>query len=401
MADVLVPVTHRRQETLYYCGPATGEMVLRALGVASPAIPPSWQEQLWTFVTTNTGATRPPSAPSTDEAPAFPQQKCEWCDGWECWSTTPAVLQQLLNTSQAVASYSVTTHQLEEDATAVLLDTLDAGFPGVALVYGWQHWLVVDGYRHSPRAKAVVGGRRLNGLYIRDPEVSARRHYIAWSRWRDEYLSFVACGVYRDSFLVMPAVPAGMPPPPPAPPPLPPHPISAGGGSNIEESNMLKPLLTTDTVARHAMTALTELQDSPLDLAMRGARPTETRLVQQINREDSFYYLVSFERDGRHVMQAMIDGFDGTLLETVGIEKESEALPRILDAIEAERRLKDGAGWFIHREGVVGQHPVLVWKPCRQSKSPFLPFYQFSVGNRFVYLRVDGTLFDALTTGPI
>ena len=45
---------------------------------------------------------------------------------------------------------------------------------------------------------------------------------------------------------------------------------------------------------------------------------------------------------------------------------------------------------FEFRREHVGLHPVLVWKPCRQSPSPFLPFYQFSVGGSFEYLRVDG-----------
>jgi hypothetical protein len=33
MPDVIVPVTFARQETLFYCGPDTGQMVLGALGV--------------------------------------------------------------------------------------------------------------------------------------------------------------------------------------------------------------------------------------------------------------------------------------------------------------------------------------------------------------------------------
>ena len=396
MPDVIVPVTFARQETLFYCGPATGQMVVGALGVPSPAVPPTWQDQLWTFVTNNTGATRPPSAPSTDDAPAFPQQKCERCGGWECWSTTPGVLQQMLNTMQSVATYHITTHQIEEDATAVLLDTLDAGFPGVALVYGWQHWVVVDGYRHSPHAQTTVGGRRLSGIYIRDPQASSRRHYIRWSRWRDDYLSFVGCGAYQDKFVVIPAVRAGLPPPLPPPSPV----VGTSSGIVTEEANMLKPLLTTDVVMRSAITAIVELEDSTFDVAMRSALPTQATLVQQINKEDAFYYIVSFERGGRLTMQAMIDAFDGTLLETEGIEDEEGALPRNVDAMEALRDLKV-PDWFMHREGLIGQHPVLVWKPCRQSKSPFLPFYQFSIGNRFVYLRVDGELFDALTTGPV
>jgi hypothetical protein len=43
--------------------------------------------------------------------------------------------------------------------------------------------------------------------------------------------------------------------------------------------------------------------------------------------------------------------------------------------------------------------PVLVWKPCRESWSPHLPFYQIVVGPHVLYLRLDGQVFTQLTTG--
>jgi hypothetical protein len=53
------------------------------------------------------------------------------------------------------------------------------------------------------------------------------------------------------------------------------------------------------------------------------------------------------------------------------------------------------------RPGTVGVHPVLVWKPSAESPSPWLPFYQLSVGDQFVYLRVDGRLVDRLRLTPV
>ena len=166
MADVFVAVPFVQQETLFYCGPATGQMVLSALGVGAPSAPPGWQDRLWDYVVNNTGATRPSGAPSTPTSPPFAHQKCELCASyWKCWSATPGVLESMLNSSQGVARYSVTTHSGEASATDTLLDAIDANLPAVALVYGWQHWLVVDGYSTGPATAWAVGGRTIAGIY--------------------------------------------------------------------------------------------------------------------------------------------------------------------------------------------------------------------------------------------
>jgi hypothetical protein len=72
-------------------------------------------------------------------------------------------------------------------------------------------------------------------------------------------------------------------------------------------------------------------------------------------------------------------------------------------ALQRLRKETEGAADVLRfrvRDGLVGEHPVLVWKPCLQSRSPFLPFYQLSVGDSFVYYRVDGERFSKLTTRP-
>jgi len=41
--------------------------------------------------------------------------------------------------------------------------------------------------------------------------------------------------------------------------------------------------------------------------------------------------------------------------------------------------------------------PTLVWRPCIQSVTRFLPFWRLQAGGRSWYLRVDGVLFEELT----
>ncbi len=75
MADVFGPsVTRVTQETDWFCGPATAQMVLSALGVAKPPTPPTWQLRLWAYIVNNTGASRPTPVSDPSE---FPGQKCE------------------------------------------------------------------------------------------------------------------------------------------------------------------------------------------------------------------------------------------------------------------------------------------------------------------------------------
>lgn len=406
MADVYTGVTYAHQETLFYCGPATAEMVLASLGVPS-LTPPTWQDRLWDYIVANTGSTRPPSAPSSPTSPSFPRQKCERCAGlWNCWSTTPAVLQQLLNSSQAVAQYAVSKHSLESTATGVLLDTIDRQLPGIALVFGWQHWLVVDGYRHSEPGATPVAGRNLNGVYIRDPWASDAIGLIPWIDWQDDYLSVVPCGSFAGKIVVLGGARLA------APAPSVPH---APSGLRIVDGRApeamavrmeMRDLLTPQDAVRRATEQVSSLRESRFRIALHLAEAKTARLVQRLDRDDDWYYIVTFEVTDHETARVMIDGFDGRLRQVAGISREGEALPPFVPAPAAMNRLMSdsdqGSEWlaFRVRPGTVGEHPVLVWKPCGQSSSPFLPFYQWSVGDSFVYYRVDGRMFDALTEGP-
>jgi hypothetical protein len=207
MPDVTpIPVEWVKQETLFFCGPAVAQMILTALKVPTPSVPPTWQEQVYAYIKVNTNKTRPRSAPDTVEAPKFTEQFCERChasDPYTCWNTTPNVLKRYLNDNQSATVYSVAVRANEETATDALCDTLDKGFPAVALVYGWTHWVVVDGYQHGEPGSFHTSGRDLNGVYIRDPDAPSSVHFIPWSDWETQYLKKVPCGQYQGKFVVI------------------------------------------------------------------------------------------------------------------------------------------------------------------------------------------------------
>lgn len=402
MADVFVPVTRAQQETDWFCGPATAQMVLSALGVAKPPTPPTWQRQLWDYVVKNTGSSRPTSAPA--DGSEFDGQKCDWCSGqWECWTTTPGVLVSLLNSSQGLGQYSITKHSSEEMATGVLLDTIDRGLPGIVLVYGDRHWLVVDGYKHNVRNSVPVAGRNLKGVFIRNPEKYQAGHYVTWTKWESHYLTVITCGDYKNKYLVLSGTKAAVPVlgPTPYAQPL----IAATPPVTSDPWTMpMKTLIAPHDAIRKASEQVDELDGERLRFALRESSPRTAQLVQRLDDPDAYYYIVSFYASARETTRMIVNGFDGSLEEASFIEERGEGLEQYHSAGVARDRLRAAFGGapdalrFRVREGTIGEHPVLVWKPCVQSKSPFLPFYQFSVGDSFVYYRVDGEWFDALTT---
>ena len=166
-----------------------------------------------------------------------------------------------------------------------------------------------------------------------------------------------------------------------------------------------KSLITSDLAIQSARAVARDFSESRLKLALHSAEPTSQTLVQRIDRKDAYYFIVTFTSASRETARFIIDGFGGKLMQASGITEPEKSLQRYVSPHEALDRMVTARAasrmkWeFECRREHVGLHPVLVWKPCKQSLSPFLPFYQFSVGNSFVYLRVDGELFSELKIG--
>jgi len=59
--------------------------------------------------------------------------------------------------------------------------------------------------------------------------------------------------------------------------------------------------------------------------------------------------------------------------------------------------LPEPGGRFFLRPRTYCISPTLVWRPCRESFSPHLPFYMITVGEQQLYLRIDGEVFTKLT----
>jgi len=398
-----------QQERPYFCGPASAQMAVTALG-AAPPMPPessSWQVQLWDEIRTETLETRPLKASDDASAcPPFPEQKCEKYDGeWCCWSTTPDALQRVLDVRQAKAAYTVTAHDTEDDATAELVKAVNNGVPGIALVYGWQHWVVVDGYVAEENGQTT-------GVCLRDPfdENTSNVDDVSLANWKHDYLSFVPAGAYKDKIVVIGGVPRAPAGSFAAPPPQ----ISVAGvgnaarepkaGEQREKSVALIPANKAVGLANEEVGRLLKRRKR-WGLALGDAVAERSALLlERLDRHDAYDYIVTYRTGDRVTARIRIDARTGRFAHAAGIDRECGSLTPYVDPAGALERLfgrsldLQGVGGRVVRQQTVGRHPVLVWKPCRQSTSPFLPFYQFSVGDRLVYLRADGVWFDRLTS---
>lgn len=134
------------------------------------------------------------------------------------------------------------------------------------------------------------------------------------------------------------------------------------------------------------------------------------RLVQRLDRANEFYYLTPWERDGAILGMIDIDarfGFFKSMgllaqpapnwIIAAGGRRYRESIARLVDNKRFE--LANGKGRFTVFPATYCIAPVLVWKPCRESWSPHLPFYQLAVGSNLLYVRVDGRVFTQLTSG--
>lgn len=170
----------------------------------------------------------------------------------------------------------------------------------------------------------------------------------------------------------------------------------------------MRPLLPARQVIEKATASAREFEDSErMRVAFSGVRAHRATLVQRLDDFDRYYYIVGFGDGTRETARMALDAFDGRFLELNGIQKPDERLMAYLTAEAMLERVNRDAEKhdakslrFQVRPESVGQHPVLVWLACAQSSSPFLPFYQYSVGDSFLYYRVDGKRFERLTTGP-
>ena len=135
-------------------------------------------------------------------------------------------------------------------------------------------------------------------------------------------------------------------------------------------------------------------------------RTGEPLLVQRLDRLDSHYWIVPTVDTGGKARAAVgVDAHFGDYQQAMAVRNPDASLFAFAEVQKAMEQvigrrfdLPGGAGRLLVRPQGLSVLPALVWKPCRESLSPFYPFRMITLGAHRLYVRVlDGAVFTTLT----
>ncbi|MFM0632786.1 C39 family peptidase [Paraburkholderia xenovorans] len=391
--DLSVP--YHQQDTGYYCGAACAQMVLGSIGAGLLD-----QDDLYNDNHTH----------STTEAN---------------WYTAPDGLLWTMNNRKPPAptfnNYFVMDALDHEDALsrAIVWTIFHYKVAPIALVFGSQHWVVVRGYTTSAQPTGFddtnysISGFMINnplpqvpsGLASPPPHSATdgcggggtrgiADEHISYVAWQSSYMTGVPAGHWAGKFVAI-----CDPDPPPSRPGRPPEmmmkPLS---GERIIDSALAV------QQAEEGLKVYGLLNKESFRKAAQGASAGKPVLVQRLDRPDSFYYITPFSRpDGTVPLLVANDARTGIYLQSAAGHDMLQGMSLMLDTKAASGlivgrkiELPERLGRIMVRAEGMSQHPALVWKPCRESMSPLMPFHLFTVGEHRVYVRIDGAIFTSL-----
>jgi hypothetical protein len=386
-------VGYHQQDTNYYCGAACAQMVLDSIGAGI-------LDQVGLYADNHAHST---------------------LDVGVNWATGPDGLTWTLNDRRpaSFSNYFVLFALASEDLTSrkIVWTIHHYQVAPVALVYGWQHWIVLRGYDASAAPSTYSDtSYSINAFDVNNPWPptpapapppphtagdpcgsggirGVANEHIPYAEWQSTYMTGVPGGYWSGKFVAVCD---------PEPPP-----DTHGDRRPTRERPAGERLLEPQEAAGQALEGLREYglyEREDWREVLDGAEPGEPVLVERLDRRGSYYYIVPMGRDGREMAAAArVDARFGDYLQAVALP---EPAPNFLEPLAREAVLKlvldqkielpEYRGELLLREELICVYPVLVWKPCRESLSPFYPFRMITVGSERLYIRSDGRIFTQL-----
>lgn len=381
---------YHQQDTDYYCGAACAQMVLAQCGVG---------------LLDQAGLYNDNHSHSTTEGG---------------WATGPDGLTWTMNNRQSSKYFVLDALGTEDAISRMLAWTIHHyHISPIALVFGWQHWIVVRGFTATvaPTSSSDVS-YALIGFDINNPwpptpapppppphttgdvcgsggTRGVADEHISYSQWRTTYMTGVPSGHWAGKFV---AVCDPEPPPERRPDRQEEHRRPFSGEELIEPGQAAE---LSQQAIRVAGLAEREIWRRALD----GTEVGEPVLVQRLDHDDSFYWIVPRTRDrlvtavvnidarfGDYLQARALPEPQGTALLSLGRDELDEAIYKRLHDLPRD------AGQLRVRPGLACISDQWVWRPCRESLSPFYPFKLVTYGNHQIYVRSDGAAFYSLTT---
>jgi hypothetical protein len=390
-------VPHHQQDTNYYCGAACAQMVLETIGAGLLDQDPLYADN---------------HAHSTTDVAVN-------------WYTGPDGLEWTMN-DRRPAGFSnifVLFALGSEDAISrkIVWTIHHYNVAPIALVYGWDHWIVVRGYQASDApSSSADNSYTITSFDINNPWPYAPSwdnpalapppphaagdgcgtggnrgvadENVSYATWQSTYMTGVPGGHWAGQFLAVCD---------PEPPPK--YPGEQQRPKRLDGERIIEP----DMAAEFAVNGLHEYglyERKQWGRTLEGTEPGEPVLVQHLDRPDTFYYIVPMQFSPEKVpVLVSVDARFGDYRQASAIhEGESQLIARhepdeLLKMVVGQKfDLGDREGRLLVREQALCLYPIPVWKPCRESLSPFWPFYMFSVGDQRLYVRIDGAVFTKL-----
>lgn len=380
---------YHQQDTDYYCGAASAQMVLQECGSGLLSQVDLYNDN---------------HSHSTAEGG---------------WYTAPDGLAWTLNNRQS-GRYFVLDALATEDAISRMIAWTVHHYQvaPVAMVYGWAHWIVVRGFTASatPSSSQDVG-YTISGFDVNNPwpptpspapppphstgdvcgtggDRGVADEHISYTTWRTDYMTGIPSGHWAGKFVAVCD---------PEPPPTR-HPERQ---EEVRREFDGERLIEPGVAAELSVRALEEVGLTKRDTwrtALDGAKLGEPVLVQRLDRADSFYWVVPRGRGrgatavvnidarfGTYMQARALPDAEGTALLTLS-RKDVDGL--ILDTLH---QLPGREGELLIRPGLACVSDHWVWRPCRESLSPYYPFKMVSYGANRLYVRADGRIFTHLT----
>jgi hypothetical protein len=286
------------------------------------------------------------------------------------------------------------------------------------LVYGCGHWIVVRGLstdvEPSPGNTYTINGFWINNPWPPTPSFSnpaaapppphssgdmcgsggnrgIANEYVTYTSWKDTY--FTGCDVWGVGHSQYVSV-------------CDPEPPKLGKLNMGREEFEAKGdhIISTEEAGRFAIKGIDKhglRNDELFAKALEGANPINPILVQRLDLPDTFYYLVPMTRNDEVTAFLSVDGLYGNFRGAQVLDKPVRTpfvdRDRIIEKLLGQPvDLGEKIGRVVIREGAFCFYPIMVWRPCLESRSPYYPFYMITVGSRNIYVGYDGTIYSQL-----
>jgi hypothetical protein len=374
---------YHTQDTSYYCGGACAMMVLAEIGVGYGSLD---QDDLYT--SNNTHNAQP---------------------GW--YSDPEGVRFTMVDRKPASFSNTFVVYRQASEVAGSqkLVYTLQHyGVSPIVLVYGCAHWIVVCGVQTD--VNPATGPYTIEGFWVNNPVHEANEphaagdicgsggshgienQWVSYATWQSTY--FTGCN-YDSTDGSLQYLSVCDPDVPKIAVPRQLEPVRYFNGRRIIEPRQVAGPLRKE-LQRYSLIETKQ--------AARVARGTFGRplLVQRLDAEGKYYYLVPSIERRRVIGYAQVDALYGNLESLFTLKRATK--PFEIDTRKIEQRLSglrielpNEKGRFLLRKGKFRVDKHLVWRPCRQAYSPHLPFWRITAGPFTFYQRIDGPAFAQLT----